>query len=132
MKKIVLLIILSIFIITGCSFSKNSNDNIIKLNSKTYISQLEKITIKGTNDYFMITEKRSFDSVKDNIPDATTVSWSISVPYIININNIDYSGNCVLGDYEECNDDNPKYDIKISNLDKKNDNYYAEVLISKK
>lgn len=133
MKKItILLMIISLLIITGCDLNNKENTEVIKLNSKTYVSQLKKIKIKGTKDYFIITEKRSFESVKDNEPEGSTVSWMISIPYRINVNNVDYEGYCTIGDVKRCTDDNKKYNIVISNLKEENNNYYAEVLITKK
>ena len=60
------------------------------------------------------------------------VSWMISIPYRINVNNVDYEGYCTIGDVKRCTDDNNKYNIVISNLKEENNNYYAEVLITKK
>lgn len=128
MKKIkVLSIILSMFMVAGCNSKKIETVNVIELNSKSYINQLEKITIKGTNDYFIITEKRSFDSVKGN-----NGSFDISIPYTINVDDVLYEGHCILGNHEECIDNNTKYNIKISNIEKVKDKYYAEILISEK
>lgn len=133
-KKLILLVTIILTISTGCDFNGKSNNDTMILNSKDYVRQLREIKIKGTNDYFIITEKRSFDFEpdSDNETEGDMVSWAISIPYRMHVNNIDYEGYCNLGDEIFCSDDNDKYNIVISNLKKEKDDYYAEVLITKK
>ena len=133
----ILLIVISLFIITGCNLNKEDSksnysekakiaDNIV-LGEKVYIKQLKQFNISGTKDYFMVTEERNFNS-NDN----DNVSWSISVPYKFNIDGIDYNGYCILGENEKCVDNNPKYNISMTNLRKENNENYSEILINKK
>lgn len=81
-------------------YEKNELANIntvteISLGKETWIDSLTKINIKNTNDHFEITEQ-----VKWKIPEnkkATTISFSIAVPYTFIVNEESYSGVYVLG-----------------------------------
>ena len=135
-KKILvsLLVIISLFYITGCSTEKNKrgNSNIkvvsnIEIGKKQYIEQLKRISIDGTDDYLIITEKKKW-----NVPEQeeTTTSFTIAIPYTLHVDGKDYSAEYYLGDYQDqVADSNPKYDLTITNL---TNNYETEVLINKK
>ena len=126
-RNLLIIILLLTLIITGCTSNKAVGSKTIKVGEKEYVYQLEDIKISGTNNYFKITEKRSFD-VKQ-----TTGSWEISIPYTIHVDKADYTGYCILGSGETgCKDDNPKYNIDITNLNHEKDEYFAEVIITKK
>ena len=100
----------------------------IELNSKQYINQLEKVKIKGTNDTIMITKK-----VKWEVPEheeSETISFAISVPYTIIVDNQEYNGTYQIGSSaSNAIDNNPKYNFEVTNLTKNGD---IEVLISNK
>ena len=134
---IAIIIALIVFEIINKAEKERNNDDPpistltqIELNSKQYINQLEKIKIKGTDDTFMITEK-----VKWEVPDhreGVTVSFAIAIPYTITVNGKDYHGTYVLDSSmhnRKKGDNNPKYDIEITNLKK---NYETEIIITKK
>jgi len=138
MKKkilLILLVIIGISSITGCGKKENKNDNNnlklvsnIELGKKQYIEQLKKISINGTDDYLIITEKRKWEVPEHE--DGTTVSFTITIPYTLHVNGEDYSAEYYLGDYQQqTKDNNPKYDLIITNL---TSNYETEVLIKKK
>ncbi len=136
-KKIILflLVIIGILSITGCSKKENKNDNNnlklvsnIEIGKKQYIEQLKKISINGTDDYLIITEKRKWEVPEHE--DGTTVSFTITIPYTLHVNGVDYSAEYYLGDYQQqTKDNNPKYDLIITNL---TNNYETEVLIKEK
>ena len=136
-KKIILflLVIIGILSITGCSKKENKNDNNnlklvsnIEIGRKQYIEQLKKISINGTDDYLIITEKRKWEVEEHE--DGTTVSFTITIPYTLHVNGEDYSGEYYLGDnQQQTKDNNPKYDLIITNL---TNNYETEVLIKEK
>ena len=126
---------LSFFIITGCGKNENPNGNgdlklvsNIEIGKKQYIEQLKKISIDGTDDYLIITEKRKWEIPEHE--EGTTVSFTIAIPYILHVNGKDYSSEYYLGDYQnQVKDSNPKYDLTITNL---TSNYETEVLIKRK
>ena len=131
MKKIVNLFLLIILIfLVGCSSNDIKNiktNNQIEINKKQYIEQLKKVNIKGTNDYLTITKK-----VKWKIPKyekGTTVSFSIPIHYTITIDGKDYKGIYELNESDFSKDNNPKYNLTVTNLTKNAD---IEVLIEKK
>ena len=88
MKKSIILLIIAIiaivllgiflFISSKHDFGPNASNEII-LSSKTYVNQLEKINISGTNDSVMITEKVKWEVSKHD--GGTTISFAIPVPY---------------------------------------------------
>ena len=130
-----LVIVLIVFTIINKQEEKNGNNvnliptvSEIELNSKQYINQLEKVKIKGTNDTIMITKK-----VKWEVPEheeSATVSFDISVPYTITVDDQEYNGTYQLGiSASKAIDNNPKYNFKVTNLTKNGD---IEVLISYK
>ena len=136
-----MLLLMTLCIITGCKDKKKeepttttTKDGItfvdkIELDKKQYIEQLKKVYIEDTDDYFIITEK-----VKWSIPEhepGTTVSFIISIPYILHVDGVDYEGTYKLSTSSNsyAKDDNPKYDLKVTNLTK---NYETQVLFTKK
>ena len=136
MKKylIVILLVLSVGIIVGCGKKKEDEQpthemyTTVEIGKKTYIEQQKNITIEGTEDYFIITEKVKWE-VPEHDPD-TTVSFSINIPYTMHVDGKDYTGVYQLNGYSESTmDKNPKYKFTITNLTK---NYETEVLIEKK
>ena len=137
MKKkilVVLIVIVSFLIVTGCEKGKesgNGNKKVvsnIELGKKQYIEQLKKVTIDNTDDYLIITEKRKWEVPEHE--DGTTVSFTITIPYTLHVNGVDYSAEYYLGDYQQqTKDNNPKYDLIITNL---TNNYETEVLIKEK
>ena len=137
MKKkilVVLIVIVSFLIVTGCEKGKesgNGNKKVvsnIELGKKQYIEQLKKVTIDNTDDYLIITEKRKWE--EPEAEEGTTISFEIAIPYTIHVDGKDYSSEYYLGDYQEQKiDKNPKYNLKITNL---TSNYETEVLIEKK
>lgn len=133
MKKkilLILLVIIGMFSITGCGKKENNLKLVsnIEIGKKQYIKQLKKIPIKGTNDYLIITEKRKWKVPEHE--DGTTVSFTIAIPYTLHVDGKDYSSKYYLGDYQQqTKDDNPKYDLTITNL---TSSYETEVLIKKK
>ena len=132
-KKILIsiLVILSLFVITGCNKKEKGKNKIevvsnIEIGKKQYIKQLEKISIDGTDDYLIITEKRKWEEKKEG----DTVSFTIAIPYTLHVDGKDYSSQYYLGDYKEQEEDhNPKYKLTITNL---TSNYETEVLIEKR
>lgn len=138
MKKIGIIIVVAVIVVVisviGIIFMKPNQSGSIKtvsqvtLNSKQYVNSLKKISISGTNDYFMITE-----AVKWKVPKhdkRETVSFSIAIPYTINVDEIEYNGIYRLPDYSWSTDDNnPKYNFSVTNLTK---NGEIEVLITTK
>ena len=136
MKKVITLfiLVLSLFLITGCSlFTKAGSSpekptTKVKLGEKQYIEQQKRIKIENTDDYFIITEK-----VKWEVPEyepGSTVSFAIDVPYTMHVDGKDYNGHYMLNNYtERTMDQNPKYKFAISNLTK---NYETQVIITKK
>lgn len=100
----------------------------VTLDSKQYINSLEKINISGTNDYIMITK-----AVKWEVPEHTedeTVSFSISIPYTITIDEVEYNGIYELNDASGNTDDNnPKYNFSVTDLTQDGK---IEVLITEK
>ena len=136
MKKVITLfiLVLSLFLITGCSlFTKAGSSpekptTKVKLGEKQYIEQQKRIKIENTDDYFIITEK-----VKWDVPDygpGTTVSFAIDIPYTMHVDGKDYNGHYMLNNYSESTmDKNPKYKLEVTNLTKK---YDTEVIVSKK
>lgn len=100
----------------------------IELNSKLYINQLEKVKIKGTNDTIMITKKVKWEAPENE--ESATVSFDISIPYTITVDNQEYNGTYQLGSStSKAIDNNPKYNIEVTNLTKNGD---IEVLIINK
>ena len=136
MKKVITLfiLVLSLFLITGCSLftkagsSPDKPTTKVKLGEKQYIEQQKRIKIENTGDYFIITEK-----VKWDVPDygpGTTVSFAIDIPYTMHVDGKDYNGHYMLNNYSESTmDKNPKYKLEVTNLTK---NYDTEVIITKK
>ncbi len=156
MKKVITLfiLVLSLFLITGCSlFTKAGSSpekpttkvklgekqyieqqkrikptTKVKLGEKQYIEQQKRIKIENTGDYFIITEK-----VKWDVPDygpGTTVSFAIDIPYTMHVDGKDYNGHYMLNNYSESTmDKNPKYKLEVTNLTK---NYDTQVIITKK
>lgn len=100
----------------------------VSLNSKQFINSLTRISIKDTNDSIIITQ-----DVKWEVPEhekGETVSFSIAIPYTISVDGIDYDGIYELGDYSWSEiDNNPKYNLKITNLTQNGD---IEILITEK
>lgn len=100
----------------------------ITLGSKQYINSLKKINISETDDYIMVTE-----DVKWEVPEhdkGETVSFSIAIPYIIVVDDVEYTGIYELGDYSKITGDkNSKYNFSVTNLTK---NGEIEVLITTK
>lgn len=135
-KSLIITIAIIIIIVLGLGifFINNNKSKQIKtvskitLDSKQYINSLKKINIKGTDDYIMITEK-----VKWNVPDhekEETLSFSISIPYTIIVDEVEYDGTYELGDYSDYTlDNNPKYNFSVTNL---TENGEIEVLITTK
>lgn len=117
---------------TGCNKKEDKEKKAktsVVIGEKTYIEQLSKIKIEGTSDYFKITKKVKMDNLQEEDGD-TTVSFTIGVPYVINVDGVDYEGTYVLGGYKQVSlDKNPKYTFEVTNL---NGNYEIEVLINKK
>lgn len=100
----------------------------IEIGKEQYIEQLKEVPIKGTSDYFMITEKRQW-TVPGNSK-GTTVSFIIQIPYKIHVDGVDYNGIYNLNSHNPYgNDGNPKYTVSIENL---TSNYDISVLINKK
>lgn len=100
----------------------------IELNSKLYINQLEKVKIRGTNDTIMITKKVKWEAPENE--ESATVSFDISIPYTITVDNQEYNGTYQLGSStSKAIDNNPKYNIEVTNLTKNGD---IEVLIINK
>ena len=136
MKKVITLfiLVLSLFLITGCSlFTKAGSSpekptTKVKLGEKQYIEQQKRIKIENTDDYFIITEK-----VKWEVPEyepGSTVSFAIDVPYTMHVDGKDYNGHYMLNNYSESTmDKNPKYKLEVTNLTK---NYDTQVIITKK
>ncbi|MBR3523615.1 MAG: hypothetical protein IKN87_02905 [Bacilli bacterium] len=135
MKKklfIVLLVVTAMVAFTGCNKKEDKEkkaETSVVIGEKTYIEQLSKIKIEGTSDYFKITKKVKMENLQEADGD-TTVSFTIGVPYVINVDGVDYEGTYVLGGYKQVSlDKNPKYTFEVTNL---NENYEIEVLINKK
>ncbi len=99
--------------------SNNSSDTVsrIRLNSERYINSLEKVSIANTKDSIMVTE-----NVKWHVPEidgATTVSFTVTIPYTITVNGVDYKGTYELGDeFSKPTDKNPKYKLTVTDLTK--------------
>lgn len=112
----------------GISINTKSKVSEIILNTKQYIKQLEKIKIKDTNDSIMITKKVKWE-VPDHKP-STTISFSIPIPYTIIVDGREYNGVYELNDSaSNTPDNNPKYDLIITDLTKDGD---IEVLVKNK
>lgn len=137
-KKFILglLVIVVLFTIIGFSKKRNThfatnNTNFvsnIEIGKKEYIEQLKKVSIDGTDDYLIITEKRKWEVPE--YEEGTTVSFTIAIPYTLHVDGKDYSSEYYLGDSQvQGKDNNPKYDLEITNL---TGDYMTEVLIKKK
>jgi len=135
-KIILLLMAFTILItITGCGKNKDGADKVkfdsnIEIGKKQYIEQLKKVSIGGTDDYLIITER-----VKWEVPeheDGETVNFEINIPYTLHVDGKDYSAKYCINDCYGKNkgtDGNPKYTFEITNL---TSNYETEVLVNKK
>ena len=115
---IVILVIGVVLIFSGVFKGKDDGDNVntfseVEIGSKTFVLPLEKINIKGTNDYFMITEKVKWP--KDT--NGAIIESILLIPYTITVDGVEYDGTYHLGDSGSSVDDkNPKYNFKVSNL----------------
>ncbi len=97
----------------------NEDEVVIELGEETEINTLKEIKISGTDDTFIVT-----DDVKWEVPyhgEGVTVSFAIQIPYKFTIEGKEYEGIYELGDGSGISkeDGNPKYDIKVTNLDAK-------------
>ena len=131
---IVLIVILSIGLIMFVTNNKkeqpiNTIDNPIQtvseieLNKEQFINSLEKIKINGSDDTFMITKKIDLTGV--------TGSFSVSIPYTLTIDGVEYTGEYIMSssnNNKTYNDNNPKYKVEITNYKKG----YIEVKLNKK
>lgn len=117
-----LVVAIALFIIlkpSNDSDDTGNNDTLktvthLGINEKKYVNSLEKITIDGTNDYFIITNDVKWNPQGDG---ETTVSFSINIPYVITVDGNDYTGNFILSDHgNNSNDNNPKYSFSVTNL----------------
>lgn len=98
----------------------------INLNEQTWINQLTKIKIKGTNDSFEIT---SFVKWQNNSTSDVQQSGTILIPYTFVIDGITYDGTYYLGDDVYLEDTNPKYGLEIIDLTKEGD---MQIMIKEK
>ena len=136
MKKgiLVLLVISSMIVLVGCKKKDTDTKDSKKayasvaIGEKTYVEQLSKIKIEGTKDYFKITEKVKWE-VPEEADEDTTVSFVVAIPYVINVDGVDYEGIYTLGNSDKATDENPKYTFEVTNL---TNEYEIEVLINKK
>lgn len=103
-------------------YEKQETENInevteINLGERAWINSLTKIKIKGTNDYFEITEK-----VKWEVPEheeGTTISFAIPVPYTFVVDGVSYNGVYELNDAGwSKKDEGLDYNLKVVNLTK--------------
>lgn len=89
----------------------------VNLGERAWINSITKIKIKGTNDYFEITEK-----VKWEVPEheeGTTISFAIPVPYTFVVDGISYNGVYELNDASwSKKDEELDYNLKVVNLTK--------------
>jgi len=73
------------------------------------------------------------ENVKWHVPEidgATTVSFTVTIPYTITVNGVDYKGTYELGDeFSEPTDKNPKYKLTVTDLTK---NGKIKILIKRK
>ena len=123
-SNILLVFILLGFIImlSGCNKKTNKETtSSIKLDEEQHIEQLKSIKIDDTDDTITITSKVKWKVPKESDED-TTVSFSIAIPYSINIDGKEYEGIYQLNNDEwSKSDDNPKYKFKVVNLTKDGD-----------
>ncbi len=138
---IIMMLASMLFVLTGCKNNEGNNatnnttgsepikfESNIELDKKTYIEQLKKVQINGTDDYLIINEKRKWE-VPDH-PEGATISFTIAIPYTLHVDGKDYSATYELGSGKSSGkDNNPKYEFTITNLTK---DYETEVLIKKK
>ena len=133
MKKVIVLFLL-LTVTTGCVLKKDNSEKInqsksVDLGKGTWVYQLQNISIKGTTDYFKIIKKVKWEIPKHE--KGETVSFSISIPYIIHVDGVDYEGEYLMGSSENSifKDDNPKYKLEVVNL---TSNYEIKVLVTNK
>lgn len=97
-----------------------SDEELIKTNEQTVINSLVTYGIEGTTDTFRITEPVKWEV--PSIPEATTVSFSLTIPYVITKNGVEYKGSYIIGSSSagKGEDTDPKcpYNVKVTNLNK--------------
>lgn len=125
MKKNIIIIISAIVIIAiACILfvtlmpkeeKKEETLTEISLSTESRIKSLQNIKIKGTNDYFRITESVKWEAPKTE--NGETVSFFMSIPYKIVVDGNEYDGTYELNNYSSTKyDENPKYDLRIIDL----------------
>ena len=132
MKKYFIIFILFIsIIVVGCSSNKTEEIETvsnIELGKEQYIKQLKKVKINNTDDFIMIISKVTWSD--ENLEDGSTISSSLSIPYVIHVDGLNYTGNFILGsNVKNKDDDNPKYKVEITDVKK---TYETKVLITNK
>lgn len=125
-KIFIIVIIILIILIIGLFLLNNyikKNNNVnnqkidtvekVELGKEVWINSLKKVFINDSSDYIEITESVKFSS---NLKG----SFSIAIPYIIHVNDLDYNGEYILGSglNNEGKDDNPIYNLQIINITK--------------
>ena len=130
MKKrlLFLLVLVSMFILTGCGEEEKVKNSII-IGKRTTIKQLEEVPIEGTDDTFMITEKGDFNKFFELGFDSPTYTEGTYIPYVITVKGVEYEGKFYLDDDLVASDNNPRYTIRILNIDS---NYLTDITIDKK
>lgn len=122
-RKILIIISLIVILVVGgiLIFIKNNNkiavngDELIILNEEKVIKAFVEYKIEDTDDTFVITEAVNFPKIPEN----TTVSFDIIIPYTITVNGTEYQGIYYLGNSKRNEiDSNCNYDLEVNDLDK--------------
>lgn len=89
----------------------------VDLGKRAWINSLTKIKIKGTNDYFEITEKVKWEVPKHE--EGTTISFAIPIPYTFVVDGVKYNGVYELNDASwSKKDEGLDYNLRVVNLTK--------------
>lgn len=138
-KRVIIIFIISAILLSGCGIGNNRKTkkiegekietvSKIKLGKRQYIEQLKPIKIENTEDTVMITSEVKWETPEHE--PGTTISFSIPIPYTIEVDKKEYSGIYTLGESSwSTPDNNPKYEFNVMNLTSNGD---IEILIRKK